>query len=160
MKKKNLLIIGTLLIILTSTYIISTFRNNNYKNNQINKIENSIEENQDLIKSDLKTKEYLDNSDKSSNQHNNKNESSANEENRNDISSTDEFSINKAIEICKNKYGDDSDIEYYTNGKIENLNGKSGYLVQLKSKSLMANGGKGILFTVMVSNEGKIIELE
>lgn len=37
---------------------------------------------------------------------------------------------------------------------------KSGYLVKVKSKSLMKSGGAGILFTVLVSSDAQVTELE
>ena len=175
MKKKNIVIIGiSIIIILLTIYGIIIFGNNysESKNNEVIKVEDGIKENQDLDKADLKTKEYLENYEKNDQEYNSKNKDSTFNESdkveksnavdkKNDaVYSENNFNINKAIDICKSKYGNDSDIEYSTNGRIENLNGQSGYLVKVKSKSLMKSGGTGILFTVLVSSDGQVTELE
>lgn len=179
MKKKNIVIIGiSIIIILLTIYGIIIFGNNysESKNNEVIKVEDGIKENQDLDKADLKTKEYLENFEKNDKEYNSKNneykkdstfnasdkveKSSAADKKNDAVYSENNFNINKAIDICKSKYGNDSDIEYSTNGKIENLNGQSGYLVKVKSKSLMKSGGTGILFTVLVSSDGQVTELE
>ena len=168
MKKKNIVIIGiSIIIILLTIYGIIIFGNNysESKNNEVIKVEDGIKENQDLDKADLKTKEYLENFEKNDKEYNSKNneykkdstfnasdkveKSSAADKKNDAVYSENNFNINK-----------DSDIEYSTNGKIENLNGQSGYLVKVKSKSLMKSGGTGILFTVLVSSDGQVTELE
>jgi hypothetical protein len=70
------------------------------------------------------------------------------------------FTLEKAIEFCKEKYGNDVDTVYIGNENIENVNGKTGYIVQVKSKELMKQGGTGVLFTVLVCENGEIIEIE
>ena len=70
------------------------------------------------------------------------------------------FTLEKAIGFCKGKYGNDTDTVYVGNEEMENINGKTGYIVQVKSKELMKQGGTGVLFTVLVCENGEIIEIE
>lgn len=74
-------------------------------------------------------------------------------------SSTNKFTSKDAINICEKKYGKDSDTIYACSEEMKNVNGEKGYLVQVKSKELMKQGGNGVAFTVLVTTEGQIIEL-
>lgn len=69
------------------------------------------------------------------------------------------FTSNDAVIACEKKYGKDSDTIYSCSENMKNVNGEKGYLVQVKSKELMKQGGNGVAFTVLVTPSGKIIEL-
>lgn len=73
--------------------------------------------------------------------------------------STSKFTAQDAINICEKKYGKDSDTIYASSENMKNINGEKGYLVQVKSKELMKQGGNGVAFTVLVTPKGQIIEL-
>ena len=40
------------------------------------------------------------------------------------------------------------------------MNGNRGYLIQVLSKELINQGGMGVLFSILVTEEGDIIEIE
>lgn len=69
------------------------------------------------------------------------------------------FTSKDAVIACEKKYGKDSDTIYSCSENMKNVNGEKGYLVQVKSKELMKQGGNGVAFTVLVTPSGKIIEL-
>ncbi|MGL4571693.1 MAG: hypothetical protein ACRC1T_18145 [Clostridium chrysemydis] len=69
------------------------------------------------------------------------------------------FTKDKAISLVEKKYGKDDDTIYSSSDNIQNLNGKEGYIVQVKSKSLMKQGGTGVVFTVLVTPSGELIEM-
>lgn len=69
------------------------------------------------------------------------------------------FTSKDAVIACEKKYGKDSDTIYSCSENMSNVNGEKGYLVQVKSKELMKQGGNGVAFTVLVTPSGKIIEL-
>lgn len=73
--------------------------------------------------------------------------------------STSKMTSKDAISICEKKYGKDSDTIYSCSENIKDVNGEKGYLVQVKSKELMKQGGNGVAFTVLVTTSGKVIEL-
>lgn len=73
--------------------------------------------------------------------------------------STSKFTPQDAIDICEKKYGKDSDTIYASSENMKDVNGEKGYLVQVKSKELMKQGGNGVAFTVLVTPKGQIIEL-
>lgn len=69
------------------------------------------------------------------------------------------FTSKDSVIACEKKYGKDSDTIYSCSENMKNVNGEKGYLVQVKSKELMKQGGNGVAFTVLVTPSGKIIEL-
>lgn len=69
------------------------------------------------------------------------------------------FTSKDAVIACEKKYGEDSDTIYSCSENMSNVNGEKGYLVQVKSKELMKQGGNGVAFTVLVTTSGEIIEL-
>ena len=69
------------------------------------------------------------------------------------------FTSKDAVNACEKKYGKDLDTIYSCSENMKNVNGEKGYLVQVKSKELMKQGGNGVAFTVLVTLSGKIIEL-
>ncbi|MBY0754446.1 hypothetical protein K5V21_03150 [Clostridium sardiniense] len=122
--------------------------------------QNTTKENQDVNKSEVKSNE------------NNKKVVTAEEKNKNVKSesqvaskkeetkpSTSKFTPQDAINICEKKYGKDSDTIYASSENMKDVNGEKGYLVQVKSKELMKQGGNGVAFTVLVTPKGQIIEL-
>lgn len=70
------------------------------------------------------------------------------------------LSFEEAIELCKQKYGDNEDTLYEGENKIVEIDGNRGYLIQILSKNLMEQGGTGVLFSVIVTEDGNIIEIE
>ncbi len=70
------------------------------------------------------------------------------------------LSLEEAIELCKDKYGREEDTLYQGENKIVEVDGKTGYLIQIISKELMNQGGTGVLFSVIVSEDGSITEIE
>ncbi len=88
---------------------------------------------------------------KSENQLSNKKEQSK--------TASSKFTSKDAVIACEKKYGKDSDTIYSCSENMKNVNGEKGYLVQVKSKELMKQGGNGVAFTVLVTPSGKIIEL-
>ena len=69
------------------------------------------------------------------------------------------FTAKDAVIACEKKYGKDLDTIYSCSENMKNVNGEKGYLVQVKSKELMKQGGNGVAFTVLVTPSGQIIEL-
>ena len=70
------------------------------------------------------------------------------------------LSFEEAIELCKQKYGDNEDTLYEGENKIVEIDGNRGYLIQILSKNPMEQGGTGVLFSVIVTEDGNIIEIE
>ncbi len=70
------------------------------------------------------------------------------------------LSLEEAIELSKKKYGDNEDTLYEGENKIVEIDGNKGYLIQIVSKELMNQGGTGVLFSILVTEEGNIIEIE
>ncbi len=70
------------------------------------------------------------------------------------------LSLEEAIELCKQKYGIEEDTLYEGENKIVEIDGHRGYLIQVVSKELMNQGGTGVLFSVIVSEDGNITEIE
>ena len=63
------------------------------------------------------------------------------------------------MEFVQNKYGKDDDIIYDISDSPQDLNGKEGYIVQVKSKSMIEQGGTGVLFSLLVDKNGEITEI-
>lgn len=69
------------------------------------------------------------------------------------------FDENLAIQLAKEEYGEDDDTIYVADTEEYNdYDGSKYYQVTLKSKSMMERGGSGTLFSVLVYEDGEIIE--
>ncbi|GAA0070792.1 hypothetical protein UT300003_23160 [Clostridium sardiniense] len=135
--------------------------------------QNTTKENQDVNKSEEKASaNNQENKSEVKSNENNKKVVTAEEKNKNVKSesqvaskkeetkpSTSKFTPQDAINICEKKYGKDSDTIYASSENMKDVNGEKGYLVQVKSKELMKQGGNGVAFTVLVTPKGQIIEL-
>lgn len=153
-KKKIFIIFLCFLLILVSSYfIINRVKLNNVKNSkteQFNSKDEFKKEVENKAKDDSETKKYLENEQKNNLD---ENKEDINKENNN------EFSAQKALEIVQNKYGKDDDIIYDISDSPQDLNGKEGYIVQVKSKSMIEQGGTGVLFSLLVDKNGEITEI-
>lgn len=144
--------------------------------------QDATKENQDANKSEEKASVNNNEEKVSSNNQENKSEVKSNENNKNVVTSEEKnknvksesqvagkkeetkpssskFTPQDAINICEKKYGKDSDTIYASSENMKDVNGEKGYLVQVKSKELMKQGGNGVAFTVLVTPKGQIIEL-
>ena len=130
-KKKIFIIFLCFSLILVSSYfIINRIKLNNVKNSKTEQFNSK-----DEFKKEVENKEDI------------------NKENNN------EFSAQKALEFVQNKYGKDDDIIYDISDSPQDLNGKEGYIVQVKSKSMIEQGGTGVLFSLLVDKNGEITEI-
>lgn len=69
------------------------------------------------------------------------------------------FDENLAIQLAKEEYGEDDDSIYVADTEVYyDYDGSKYYQVTLKSKSMMQHGGSGTLFSVLVYEDGEIIE--
>lgn len=123
-------------------------KNSSLESNKSDKYESETE---DL---DKKTKEQFENTEK-----NNTEKKKTDVNNSGKINETSSFTKEKAVQIAEKKYGKDEDTIYSPSNNMENLNGKIGYMIQIKSKELLKQGGNGVIFTVLVTETGEIIEL-
>lgn len=82
------------------------------------------------------------------------------EEEESKAQTSSKLSLEEAIELSKKKYGDNEDTLYEGENKIVEIDGNKGYLIQIVSKELMNQGGTGVLFSILVTEEGNIIEIE
>lgn len=178
----------TCILVLTPMYLFVGC-NDKENTTQTSSIESAVKENQnangqEADKNDTNQKEIKssDTSKESENQQNNSKVSNSNNDNNKVITaeeknknvksesevsnkkeeskpSSSKFTSKDAIKICENKYGKNSDTIYACGEKMKNVNGTNGYIVQVKSKELMKQGGNGVAFTVLVTPSGQIIEL-
>lgn len=132
MHKKSMIIITVIIVILILGIVGTRHSENLEEKDNINLIDKS--------KDDKITKSYID----------------KDNENREIIN---HIPIDKAIEICEEKYGVNDDTIYSGEDKIVTIEGKEGYLIQVKSNELISQGGSGILFSVIVSEDGEITEI-
>lgn len=114
------------------------------------------QENKSEVKSNENNKKVVTAEEKNKNVKSESQVSSKKEETK---PSTSKFTPQDAINICEKKYGKDSDTIYASSESMKDVNGEKGYLVQVKSKELMKQGGNGVAFTVLVTPRGQIIEL-
>ncbi|MGG7077027.1 hypothetical protein [Clostridium sardiniense] len=114
------------------------------------------QENKSEVKSDENNKKIVTSEEKNKNV---KSESQVAGKKEETKPSTSKFTPQNAINICEKKYGKDSDTIYASSENMKDVNGEKGYLVQVKSKELMKQGGNGVAFTVLVTPKGQIIEL-
>ena len=132
--KKKLLPIITLVVLLVSAIAIgSIYSNNKQEDNKTNVIDKSED--------DSISKKYID-------------------EEKSKEQPSSKLSLEQAIELCKQKYGREEDTLYEGENKIVEIDGYKGYLIQIISKELMNQGGTGVLFSVIVSEDGNITEIE
>ncbi|MEG0855844.1 MAG: hypothetical protein RSG52_05100 [Terrisporobacter sp.] len=186
MKKKIsfllVILIGGILI-LTSIYIFVGYENKK-NNTQTMDIENAVINKQDTdkkhtIKDEVKSSEDVNESTIQINRSevsnkkgdekkiitvegkigNIKSESQVSNKEKETKSVTNKFTMKEATNLCEKKYGKNSDAIYACDENVQDVNGERGYLVQVKSKELMKQGGNGVAFTVLVTLKGQIIEL-
>lgn len=162
--KKIVIIIISFILILTGLYFSFNKLNNTNKKQQVEQY-NSEQKNKEEIKSEIEnkvkddeeTKKYLNK--KTENTEDEKPTTNNKESKTNSKNKSDAFTAESALEIAENKYGKDDDIFYDVSKDIKDLNGKEGYIIQVKSKSMIKEGGNGVLFSVVVSKDGEITEL-
>ncbi|MDQ0149551.1 hypothetical protein ACFO6R_09180 [Eubacterium multiforme] len=130
----------------------ASVENNNSKNVVENKLKEKTEDN-------LKEKSSESSKNESNKVKSNK-ETEKSMEKKETENSKNKFTLDDAIKVCKEKYGVDNDTIYVGNNTMENVNGKKGYLIEVKSKELMKQGGTGVAFTVLVSSNKVISELK
>ena len=164
-KKKIFIIFLCFSLILVSSYfIINRIKLNNVKNSkteQFNSKDEFKKEVENKAKDDSETKKYLENEQKNNLDENKESGQSISDKSKEDINkeNNNEFSAQKALEIVENKYGKDDDIIYDISESPQDLNGKEGYIVQVKSKSMIEQGGTGVLFSLLVDKKGEITEI-